>query len=129
MKKSLLIALLLLPLAWAKVSPESNILPIPDCFPCDDVVIWPVQTAQNILPIPDCFPCDDVVIWPATLKANILPIPDCFPCDDVVIWPAQVTRKNALIPVSFSGNGIAPSVASQKVAMNSRRELAIRRES
>lgn len=35
MKKSLLVAILLLPLAFAKASSGSQIVPLPDCFPCE----------------------------------------------------------------------------------------------
>jgi len=64
MFKFILTAALLLPLAYANVSPKSqNIIPVPDCFPCDDDKGgWPWLTltkSENIIPVPDCFPCDD----------------------------------------------------------------------
>ena len=45
MKKSILVALLLLPLAFAKGAP-SQILPIPDCFPCVDTLTQSVVTSK-----------------------------------------------------------------------------------
>ena len=91
MFKFILTAALLLPLAYANVSPKSqNIIPVPDCFPCDDDKGgWPWLTltkSENIIPVPDCFPCDDDKGgWPwltLTKSENIIPVPDCFPCDD-----------------------------------------------
>ena len=57
MKKSLLVAILLLPLAFAKASSGSQIVPLPDCFPCEPD---PRKTpsAARIVPLPDCFPCE-----------------------------------------------------------------------
>ena len=79
MKKSLLVAILLLPLAFAKASSGSQIVPLPDCFPCEPD---PRKTpsAARIGPLPDCFPCEpDPRKTPSA--ARIVPLPDCFPCE------------------------------------------------
>ena len=49
MFKFILTAALLLPLAYANVSPKSqNIIPVPDCFPCDDDKGgWPWLTGKR----------------------------------------------------------------------------------
>ena len=57
MKKSLLVALLLLPLAFAKASSRSQIVPLPDCFPCEPDT-RNIASAARIVPLPDCFPCE-----------------------------------------------------------------------
>lgn len=92
MKKSLLIAILLLPVALAAAAPGTGVLPLPECFPCDD----PPQTlaATNVLPLPECFPCDDSsqLLVAAT---NVLPLPECFPCDD----PPQALSATNVLPL------------------------------
>ena len=65
MKKSLLVALLLLPLAIAKPSAGSQIIPVPDCYPCDPDTVT-VASASKIIPVPDCYPCD-----PDTLRITV----------------------------------------------------------
>ena len=36
--------------------------------------------SQNIVPVPNCYPCEDP---PVTVAATqIVPIPNCYPCDD-----------------------------------------------
>jgi len=65
MKKSLLIAILLLPLAFAKATPDTRILPIPECFPCEPDTPN-ITAATRILPIPECFPCE-----PDTLNIRV----------------------------------------------------------
>lgn len=96
MKKSLLVAVFLLPIAWAKLAPSqiqfvtdcspcngtltvnaSPSLSLPECLECIDVE---KLTAAKALPTPDCWPCDDVQKVAAT---QALPVPDCWPCDDV----------------------------------------------
>ena len=57
MKKSLLVAILLLPLAFAKASSGSQILPLPDCYPCEPDG-RNIVSAARILPLPDCYPCE-----------------------------------------------------------------------
>ena len=79
MKKSLLVAILLLPLAFAKASSGSQIIPVPECFPCEPGTLT-VATAARIIPIPECFPCEPGTLTIAT-AARIIPIPECFPCE------------------------------------------------
>src|SRR6187399_2519949 len=79
MKKSLLVALLLLPLAIAKPSAGSQIIPVPDCYPCDPDTVT-VASASKIIPVPDCYPCDPDTVTVAS-ASKIVPVPDCYPCD------------------------------------------------
>ena len=59
MKKTLLIAVFLLPIAWAKMA-SPQILPVPDCWPCaDDSRNTLASASAKILPVPDCWPCAD----------------------------------------------------------------------
>ena len=85
MKKSLLIAILLLPLAFAKGSSGSQFVPIPDCFPCEgpDGSLRLTAAATRFTPIPDCFPCEgpDGSLRLIAAAARFTPIPDCFPCE------------------------------------------------
>ena len=59
MKKSLLIAILLLPLAFAKASPGPRIVSVPECFHCEANDGGNHTIAAPILPMPRCFPCED----------------------------------------------------------------------
>ncbi len=92
MKKSLLVAILLLPLAFAKATPGSQIVPLPDCFPCEpDPII--IARAAGIVPLPDCCPCepDPIII---VRIGRIVPLPDCFPCEpDPIIIVRAATKK------------------------------------
>ena len=53
MKKSLLVAILLLPLAFAKASSGSQIVPLPDCYPCEPDTRSTAVDSTRIGPI-DC---------------------------------------------------------------------------
>ena len=80
MNKTLLVAALLLPLAIAKVPSGTQLIPVPDCFPCDGMSTITAET--NLIPVPDCFPCDGMST--ITAKSNLIPVPDCFPCDGML---------------------------------------------
>ena len=103
MKKSLLVAILLLPLAFAKASSGSQIVPLPDCFPCEPDN-RNIASAARIVPLPDCFPCEPDTRNIAS-AAHIVPLPDCFPCEPdsrnihatttKLISPVRVLRRAA----------------------------------
>ncbi|MBL8239870.1 MAG: hypothetical protein JNM66_20770, partial [Bryobacterales bacterium] len=60
MNKTLLVTLLLLPLAcWAEMASSPQLLPVPDCFPCieEDKGGSLTLASTKLLPVPDCFPC------------------------------------------------------------------------
>ena len=82
MKKSLLIAILLLPLAFAKASPGPRIVSVPECFHCEANDGGNHTIAAPILPMPRCFPCEEKSGGSYTIAAPILPMPRCFPCED-----------------------------------------------
>ncbi len=79
MKKSLLVAILLLPLAFAKASSGSQIVPLPDCYPCEPDT-RSTASAARILPLPECFPCEPDSRNTVS-AARILPLPECYPCE------------------------------------------------
>jgi hypothetical protein len=57
MTKTILFAILLIaPAAWAAAP---KVMPVPDCFPCNDFPGNSVTAAPKVMPVPDCFPCND----------------------------------------------------------------------
>jgi hypothetical protein len=103
MKKTLLIAVFLLPIAWAKVA-SPQILPLPECFPCADTnSITVTSTNPKILPLPECFPCADTNnLTVAVASPKILPLPECFPCADTNnVTVAATTQKILPLPECF----------------------------
>ena len=95
MKKSLLVALLLLPLAIAKPSAGSQIIPVPDCYPCDPDTVT-VAIASGIIPVPDCYPCDPDTVTVSS-ASKIIPVPDCYPCDPDTLRVTVKTKSLASV--------------------------------
>ena len=91
MKKTLLIAVFLLPIAWAKLA-APQILPIPECWPCADDASSTLTVTNKILPLPECYPCaDDNSQTVAAATTKILPLPECYPCADDL--SATISRR------------------------------------
>ena len=107
MKKSLMVAILLLPLALAKATSGSQIIPVPECFPCEEKGGGGGLTiATNIIPVPECFPCEEKGGGGLTIATNIIPVPECFPCEEkggggfattarIMITPFLAIRREA----------------------------------
>ena len=94
MKKTLLIAVFLLPIAWAKLA-SPQILPVPECWPCADDASSTLTVTNKILPVPECWPCaDDNSRTLAVATPNILPVPECWPCADDFRATANLRRQS-----------------------------------
>ena len=101
MKKSLLVALLLLPLAFAKASFGSQILP-------EEVEGDRLSIASRIVPIPDCYPCCQPGDWNCkggslTIASRIVPSPSDYPVKrrEAAVSPSTSTtaQRNLIAPV------------------------------